>query len=58
MSSGPIMVFVLAKQNAVEEWKRLIGPATVLFNSGIFKSLATEFSLRQFFSNSFENYFR
>ncbi|XP_029171393.1 nucleoside diphosphate kinase homolog 5-like [Nylanderia fulva] len=29
MSSGSIMVFVLAKQNAVEEWKRIIGPATV-----------------------------
>ncbi|KMQ97264.1 nucleoside diphosphate kinase 5-like protein [Lasius niger] len=29
MSSGSIVVFVLAKQNAVEEWKRIIGPATV-----------------------------
>lgn len=29
MSSGSIIVFVLAKQNAVEEWKRLIGPTTV-----------------------------
>ncbi|KAL6446583.1 hypothetical protein ACFW04_001243 [Cataglyphis niger] len=29
MSSGPIIVFVLAKQNAVEEWKRIMGPATV-----------------------------
>ncbi|XP_050449814.1 nucleoside diphosphate kinase homolog 5-like [Cataglyphis hispanica] len=29
MSSGPIIVFVLAKLNAVEEWKRIIGPATV-----------------------------
>ncbi|KAM0730651.1 Nucleoside diphosphate kinase-like protein 5 [Formica fusca] len=29
MSSGPIIVFVLAKQNAVEEWKKIMGPATV-----------------------------
>ncbi|GAB1860085.1 Nucleoside diphosphate kinase-like protein 5 [Camponotus japonicus] len=29
MSSGSIVVFVLAKQNAVEEWKRIIGPTTV-----------------------------
>ncbi|XP_071559929.1 nucleoside diphosphate kinase homolog 5 [Temnothorax nylanderi] len=29
MSSGSIIVFVLAKENAVEEWKRLIGPTTV-----------------------------
>lgn len=31
MSSGPIVVFVLAKQNAVEEWKKIMGPATVLY---------------------------
>lgn len=31
MSSGSIVVFVLAKQNAVEEWKRIIGPATVFY---------------------------
>lgn len=31
MSSGPIVVFVLAKQNAVEEWKRTIGPTTVFY---------------------------
>lgn len=30
MSSGPIIVFVLAKQNAVEEWKKIMGPATVM----------------------------
>lgn len=30
MSSGPIVVFVLAKKDAVEEWKRIIGPTTVL----------------------------
>jgi len=29
MSSGSIIVFVLAKQNAIEEWKRIIGPTTV-----------------------------
>ncbi|KYN23258.1 PREDICTED: nucleoside diphosphate kinase homolog 5-like [Trachymyrmex cornetzi] len=29
MSSGSIIVFVLAKQNAVEEWKRIVGPTTV-----------------------------
>ncbi|XP_020296062.1 nucleoside diphosphate kinase homolog 5-like isoform X2 [Pseudomyrmex gracilis] len=29
MSSKPIIVFVLAKQNAVEEWKRIMGPTTV-----------------------------
>ncbi|KAG5339934.1 NDK5 kinase, partial [Acromyrmex charruanus] len=29
MSSGSIIVFVLAKQNAVKEWKRIIGPTTV-----------------------------
>ncbi|XP_014471432.1 PREDICTED: nucleoside diphosphate kinase homolog 5-like isoform X2 [Dinoponera quadriceps] len=29
MSSGPIVVFVLAKLNAVEEWKLIIGPSTV-----------------------------
>ncbi|EZA53261.1 Nucleoside diphosphate kinase-like protein [Ooceraea biroi] len=29
MSSGPIIVFVLAKKDAVREWKRLIGPTTV-----------------------------
>ncbi|XP_070155379.1 nucleoside diphosphate kinase homolog 5 [Polyergus mexicanus] len=29
MSSGPILVFVLAKQNAVEEWKKIMGPATI-----------------------------
>lgn len=48
MSSGPIIVFVLAKQNAVEEWKRIMGPATVLYK--IYKknrikcTLATNFS--------------
>lgn len=31
MSSGSIIVFVLAKQNAVEEWKKIIGPITVLY---------------------------
>lgn len=31
MSSGPIVVFVLAKQNAVEEWKKIIGPTMVLY---------------------------
>lgn len=29
MSSGPILVFALAKKNAVEEWKRVIGPDMV-----------------------------
>ncbi|XP_039314271.1 nucleoside diphosphate kinase homolog 5 isoform X2 [Solenopsis invicta] len=29
MSSGPIIVFVLAKENAIDEWKRLMGPTTV-----------------------------
>lgn len=29
MSSGPIVVHVLAKQNAVEEWKRIAGPIMV-----------------------------
>ncbi|KYQ48409.1 Nucleoside diphosphate kinase like protein 5 [Trachymyrmex zeteki] len=29
MSSGSIIVFVLGKRNAVEEWKRIIGPTTV-----------------------------
>jgi len=29
MSSGPIAVFVLAKKDAVTEWKRIIGPTTV-----------------------------
>ncbi|XP_011641718.2 nucleoside diphosphate kinase homolog 5-like [Pogonomyrmex barbatus] len=29
MSSGPIIVFVLAKENAIKEWKRIIGPTTV-----------------------------
>lgn len=35
MSSGPIVVFVLAKQDAVEEWKRIIGPPTVYFTKFI-----------------------
>jgi len=30
MSSGPVVVFVLAKKDAVVEWKRIIGPTTVL----------------------------
>jgi nucleoside-diphosphate kinase len=29
MSSGPVVVFVLAKKDAVTEWKRVIGPTTV-----------------------------
>lgn len=33
MSSQPILVFVLAKQDAVEEWKRIMGPSTVLYSS-------------------------
>lgn len=31
MSSGSIIVFVLAKENAIKEWKRLIGPTMVLY---------------------------
>lgn len=31
MSSGSIIVFVLAKENAIKEWKRLLGPTTVLY---------------------------
>lgn len=31
MSSGSIIVFVLAKENAITEWKRLIGPTTVFY---------------------------
>ncbi|XP_025154410.1 nucleoside diphosphate kinase homolog 5-like [Harpegnathos saltator] len=29
MSSGPVVVFVLAKENAVEEWKLIMGSTTV-----------------------------
>lgn len=39
MSSGSIIVFVLGKQNAVEEWKRLIGPTTVLYALHIIRIL-------------------
>lgn len=30
MSSGPIVVFALGKKDAVAEWKRIIGPSTVI----------------------------
>uniref|UniRef100_A0A2S2QNG5 Nucleoside diphosphate kinase n=1 Tax=Sipha flava TaxID=143950 RepID=A0A2S2QNG5_9HEMI len=29
MSGGPIAVYVLAKRDCVQEWRRLIGPANV-----------------------------
>jgi len=31
MSSGPVVVYALAKKNCVDEWRRLIGPADVSF---------------------------
>lgn len=33
MSSGAVMVFVLCKEDAVQEWKNLMGPSKVLYNS-------------------------
>jgi nucleoside diphosphate kinase len=32
MSSGPILVFVLSKRNAIKEWKFLIGPRKVMYS--------------------------
>jgi len=29
MSSGPVIVLCLSKKNAIEEWKKLIGPPNV-----------------------------
>lgn len=31
MSSGPILVFILCKTNAVQEWKNLMGPSKVIY---------------------------
>jgi len=36
--SGSIIVFVLAKQNAIEEWKKIIGPTTVLWMQDVLGS--------------------